>query len=82
MKIHTRSAPLDPDVDLKIIAENTPGFVGADLKALVAEAALISISEFLPEIQNNQPVPTKVLDDLKISMNHFRTALGKMRKNP
>src|SRR5256712_1569083 len=39
-KKHTRSVPLDPDVDLAIIARSTPGLVGAALVHLVNEAAL------------------------------------------
>src|SRR5207245_3548832 len=40
LKVHTRSVPLDPDVDLEIIARSTPGLVGADLANLGNEAAL------------------------------------------
>jgi len=40
LKVHTRSVPLAPDVDLDIIARSTPGLVGADLANLVNEAAL------------------------------------------
>jgi cell division protease FtsH len=40
LKVHTRSVPLAPDVDLEIIARSTPGLVGADLANLVNEAAL------------------------------------------
>src|SRR5436853_599175 len=40
LKVHTRSVPLDSDVDLDIIARSTPGLVGADLSNLVNEAAL------------------------------------------
>ena len=40
LKVHTRGVPVDPDVDLEIIARSTPGLVGADLANLVNEAAL------------------------------------------
>jgi cell division protease FtsH len=42
MKIHTRSVPLAADVDLDALAQQTAGFVGADLRNLVNEAALLA----------------------------------------
>jgi cell division protease FtsH len=40
LRVHTRSVPLDPAIDLNAIASSTPGMVGADLRNLVNEAAL------------------------------------------
>jgi cell division protease FtsH len=42
LKVHTRKALIDENVDLSIIARGTPGFSGADLANLVNEAALIA----------------------------------------
>ena len=42
LKIHTRNIPLAEDVNLKVIAQQTPGFSGADLANLVNEAALLA----------------------------------------
>ncbi|MGD2116151.1 MAG: ATP-dependent zinc metalloprotease FtsH [Acidobacteriota bacterium] len=42
LQVHTRSIPLDDQVDLKVIARGTPGFAGADLMNLVNEAALVA----------------------------------------
>ena len=42
LKIHTRGKPIDPDVDVKLLARRTPGFVGADLENLVNEAAILA----------------------------------------
>jgi cell division protease FtsH len=42
LQVHTRPVPLDPDVDLKDVAAATPGLVGADLRNLVNEAALLA----------------------------------------
>src|SRR5436190_2820552 len=42
LRIHTRSVPLAPSVDLEAIAAATPGMTGADLALLVNEAALFA----------------------------------------
>ena len=42
LKVHTRTVPLAPDVDLTLVASTTPGLVGADLRNLVNEAALLA----------------------------------------
>ena len=42
LKIHTRNVSLAPDVDLADIAGATAGFVGADLRNIVNEAALVA----------------------------------------
>lgn len=42
LQVHTRKVPLDDDVDLAAIASSTPGMVGADLRNLVNEAALMA----------------------------------------
>ncbi len=42
LKVHTRKVPVDPTVDLEVLARGTPGFSGADLENLVNEAALLA----------------------------------------
>jgi cell division protease FtsH len=42
LRVHTRSVPLSPEVDLGALASSTPGMVGADLANLVNEAALLA----------------------------------------
>ncbi len=42
LKIHVRNKPLEDDVDLRQLAERTPGFSGADLANLVNEAAILA----------------------------------------
>jgi cell division protease FtsH len=42
LRVHSRSVPLARDVDLGAVAASTPGMVGADLRNLVNEAALLA----------------------------------------
>lgn len=45
LKVHSKGKPLQEDVNLKVIAQTTPGFTGADLENLMNEAALLTARE-------------------------------------
>ncbi len=45
LKIHARKKPLAEDVNLKVVAERTPGFSGAELYSLMNEAAILAARE-------------------------------------
>jgi cell division protease FtsH len=57
LRVHARSVPLAPEVDLGAIASSTPGMVGADLANLVNEAALLAAR------RNHQQVTTEDFTD-------------------
>ncbi|MBE9595103.1 MAG: AAA family ATPase, partial [Proteobacteria bacterium] len=42
LKVHVRGKPLAKEVDIKVLARRTPGFVGSDLANMVNEAALLA----------------------------------------
>ena len=42
LRVHAKGKPLDPAVDLDILARRTPGFTGADLANVINEAALLT----------------------------------------
>ena len=42
LRVHAKNKPLASDVDLKVVAQQTPGFVGADLENVLNEAALVA----------------------------------------
>jgi transitional endoplasmic reticulum ATPase len=65
LKIHTKKVPLANDVDLDRLADLTEGYTGADLAALVREAALLKLREKL------EPGP--------VEWRHFEQALKKVR---
>jgi cell division protease FtsH len=43
LRVHARNKPLEPEVDLSVLAKRTPGFTGADLENLMNEAALLTV---------------------------------------
>jgi len=53
LKVHTKHVPLAADVDLDLIAAETPGLVGADLRNLVNEAALLAARKERDQVQRD-----------------------------
>jgi cell division protease FtsH len=53
LRVHTRGMPLAADVDLKEVAASTPGLVGADLRNLANEAALLAARRNQEAIHRN-----------------------------
>ena len=42
LKVHAKNKPLSPDIDMRMIAQTTQGFTGADLENVLNEAALLA----------------------------------------
>ncbi|MFC7329254.1 ATP-dependent zinc metalloprotease FtsH [Marinactinospora rubrisoli] len=42
LRVHAKGKPIDPEVDMDVIARRTPGFTGADLANVINEAALLT----------------------------------------
>ena len=78
LTVHTRNVPLDDDVNLDKIAEMTHGYTGADIAALVKEAAMNALRRFLSEknIDLSKPIPSEVLRTLKVNMGDFIQAMN------
>lgn len=70
LKVHSRNKPLSPEVDLKAIAQRTPGFSGADLENLLNEAALVAARR-----------DKKKIDMLDIDEATDRVIAGPAKKN-
>ncbi len=81
LKIHTRNMPLSKGVSLKQFAEITHGFVGADLSALAKEAAMTLLRRIYPDmkLEEDQPIPTEVLEKLIVAKKDFIEALKVVR---
>jgi transitional endoplasmic reticulum ATPase len=75
LEIHTRGMPIDEDVDLEDFANNTHGFVGADLAALAREAAMNCLARLVPELELGNPIPTTVLEKMRVTLDDFSKAM-------
>ncbi|MFP4590463.1 MAG: CDC48 family AAA ATPase [Halobacteriales archaeon] len=76
LQVHTRGMPLAEDVDLEALAENTHGFVGADVESLTKEAAMNALRRIRPEIDlEAQEIDAEVLESLRITRDDFKDAL-------
>jgi transitional endoplasmic reticulum ATPase len=76
LKIHTRGMPLSEEVNLEQLAQQTHGFVGADLAALAREAGIRALRRYLPEIDlDEEEIPEEVLDTMEVTAGDFRDAL-------
>ena len=96
LKIHTSKKPLDHDtVNIDKLVELTEGYTGADIAAMVNAAAMSAIKEHMITSVNNEndikeETRAKMREyikekeqqkpKLKISMNHFESALQKIKK--
>jgi cell division protease FtsH len=54
LEVHTRGKPLARDIDIDVLAGQTPGFTGADLSNLVNEAALLAARNGKREIMQDE----------------------------
>ncbi|MDT7890545.1 MAG: CDC48 family AAA ATPase [Candidatus Nanopusillus sp.] len=90
LKVHTRNVPLgkkegdkyvllseeEKDKLIKKLASITYGYVGADLAALVKEAAMNVIRRILPEIERYEgKIPQEILDQMVVTEEDFMNAL-------
>ncbi|MEM4780446.1 MAG: CDC48 family AAA ATPase [Halalkalicoccus sp.] len=79
LQIHTRGMPLSDDVSLSELADDTHGFVGADIESLTKEAAMRALRRYLPEINlDEEEVPPELIDRMIVKRDDFRGALGEV----
>ena len=76
LQVHTRNMPLTDDIDLDAYADNTHGFVGADIASLAKEAAMNALRRIRPELDlEADEIDAEVLDSLSVNANDFREAI-------
>ena len=64
-EVHTKGMPLAKDVDLKKLAKNTEGYVGADIEAVCREAAMLALRDDL--------------EASEITYKYFKEAIDKVK---
>jgi transitional endoplasmic reticulum ATPase len=76
LQVHTRGMPLADDIDLGQYAENTHGFVGADIESLSKEAAMGALRRIRPELDlDAEQIDAEVLESLQVTNDDFKGAL-------
>jgi len=79
LRIHTRGMPLSDDVTLSRLADDTHGFVGADIESLTKEAAMRALRRYLPEIDlDEEDIPPSLIDRMIVKREDFQGALGEV----
>jgi len=62
LKTITKNMKVSGDFDLKALARQTPGYVGADVKSLTKEAAVIAINRIFKNVLVDQKLPSDMID--------------------
>jgi transitional endoplasmic reticulum ATPase len=76
LQIHTEKKPLTEDVNLDELAKKTEGYSGADLSALVNEAVMLAIRNY---VTHNQELSSESLKGEKVGKKFFTMALEKVK---
>ncbi len=81
LRVHTRRVPLAEDVKLEELAKKTEGYSGADLEALVREAALIAMRRVMASLPEEmvESEDEQFLERLRVSRADFERALKKVK---
>lgn len=76
LKVHTARTPLDSDVDLDTLADDTEDFTGADLASVCNEAMIFAIREYVISGKSDDDESIK---QLKVGYHNFRDAMTKVK---
>ncbi len=76
LQVHTRNMPLAEGIDLDEYAENTHGFVGADLESLAKESAMHALRRIRPQLDlESDEIDADVLNSIQVTENDFKEAI-------
>jgi transitional endoplasmic reticulum ATPase len=72
-EVHTRNKPLADDVDIDELADETDGYVGADIEAVCREASMAATREFINSVSAEDAA--KSVENVRVTRKHFEEAL-------
>jgi len=76
LKVHTKNVPLAEDVKLEELAKKMEGYTGADIAAVVREAAMVAMRRALQEgIIKPGMKAHEIRKRVKVAMQDFEKAL-------
>ncbi|MBA7529617.1 ATP-dependent zinc metalloprotease FtsH [subsurface metagenome] len=76
--VHLSGKPIGEDVDVEEFAERTDGYVGADIAAIVKEAVMSSLREFITSGISEEHVK-EAIQNIVIKKQHFETGIKSVR---
>jgi transitional endoplasmic reticulum ATPase len=92
-KAQLRKAPMDPSVDLEVLARSTHGFSGADISEICTTASKLAIREAIlaaearskkveaGEIDEDDTGSSEVSENMLIGKSHFNFAMSRARRS-
>ncbi|MFC4439793.1 MULTISPECIES: CDC48 family AAA ATPase [Natrialbaceae] len=83
--VHTRGVPLTDDVDLDELAEETDGYTGSDIEAIIREASMLSMDGVVTSIEGDEDASaddiSAAADELTVTSAHFGQAMQKISRS-
>jgi transitional endoplasmic reticulum ATPase len=77
-RIHLKGRPLAEDVGLDELSRKTEGYSGADIEAVVENAAMLAIEEYVDKYKGSDVIKAK-LKELSITKRQFDEAINKVK---
>ncbi len=77
-EVHLRGKPIGADVDVEELAKRTDGYVGADIEAIVKEAVMSALREFITSGISEEHVK-EAIKNIVVKKEHFETAIKSVR---
>jgi transitional endoplasmic reticulum ATPase len=76
LQVHTRGMPLSEEIDLDHYADNTHGFVGADLESLARESAMNALRRIRPDLDlESEEIDAEILESLEVTEGDVKDAM-------